>query len=521
MSKEFQNVISKHPQAISKELATSEYQLMSDEYKKHVAEDVFVDFLSQTRRDNFLWHDYEAGGTDAKSVQPLQFAAIRTDIQHRIIDTPTDIYCKLAGDKLPHPVAIAITKINPLHCQSVGLPEPMFFRVIHSEMSMPSLCVVGYNSMGYDEEVTRFGFWRNLLPVYDREYSNFNSRWDLLPVTAAFKALNVPGITWPEREGGTSLKLENLAQANKITQESAHNALDDVKALIDWSALLKEKDESLWQYFFDNRRKKNMVSLMGHERFGVVFNAHFGSDKDFHAPILIIGSAPGESNKMVGIDLREIEALRACWRMDVNKIRELVYSKKDLLEAQGALRPPIQTFMLNKSPAFVSAQWCESNAKELWKPEWSDLVKKLSGASDFKVKLRHAFASDDFDVQGMDVEFLLYSAGFPSDRDKKNLMIITGESLDSAFSQPLEWDNSIYQVLWQRARCKLDGHGEVSLSNSERKSWIEHCQAQRSIEKTGGRHEHVNDGDVRQVLLEIDMDDELKSGYNDWLASLT
>jgi exodeoxyribonuclease-1 len=522
LSAEFINLLARHPAAISIELARSEYVSMCTEYQSSVEQSVFVDFFTSVRRDCFLWHDYEAGGTDAKVVQPLQFAAIRTDMKHRVVDVPIDIYCQLPGDKLPHPVAIAITKINPMHCQSVGLPEPAFFRMIELEMSTHSLCVTGYNSMGYDEDVTRFGFWRNLLPVYDREYANYNSRWDLLSVTAGFCALGVDGIVWPKRDDGegVSLKLEHLAGANNITQESAHNALDDVRALIGWSALLAERSPSLWNYFFDNRRKKNMSSMMAGGRAGLVFSAQFGHAKNFLAPILVIGDVPGESNKVVGVDLREIEALRSCWKMSVEDIRDLLFSKKETLEALAVKRPPIQTFMLNKAPAFVSQSWCESEGRNNWDPAWSDLVTKLSTENEFKSKLRSVFVSEKFDTEGMDAEVLLYSAGFPSDRDARNIKHLKGDTLERAFTDPLEWDNPMYAVLWQRARCKLNGTHNVVVSTSEMDEWSTHCRKQRSVITDNKKHDYVSELTVNSVLSETKMSESLREGYRVWLSTL-
>ncbi len=129
MSTAFLELIKSHPTVVDKKDAIKLYQEMPDSYKACVKQDTLVNYLTAKFKQNILWHDYEAGGTHAPSVAPLQFAAIRTDLEHNVLDEPIDWYCQLAGDKLPHPVAIAITKINPMHCQKEGLPEPLFFRL--------------------------------------------------------------------------------------------------------------------------------------------------------------------------------------------------------------------------------------------------------------------------------------------------------------------------------------------------------------------------------------------------------
>jgi exodeoxyribonuclease-1 len=41
---------------------------------------------------------------------------------------------------------------------------------------------VGYNSIRFDDEVTRFLLWRNLIDPYAREWRDGCGRWDLLDV---------------------------------------------------------------------------------------------------------------------------------------------------------------------------------------------------------------------------------------------------------------------------------------------------------------------------------------------------
>lgn len=62
-------------------------------------------------------------------------------------------------------------------------------------MIEPETLSVGYNSMRFDDEVTRNLFWRNLYDAYEREWANGCSRWDLFPFVLAVwpsgpKALN-------------------------------------------------------------------------------------------------------------------------------------------------------------------------------------------------------------------------------------------------------------------------------------------------------------------------------------------
>lgn len=521
MSTAFIAIHKQYPGKVDEQKAKAIYAEMPETYRQWVKEGTLIRYLTATVRQSILWHDYEAGGTDAKSVPPLQFAAIRTDLLHQYLDEPMDIYCRLPGDKLPHPAAIAITRINPMHCERHGVAEPVFFRLISSEMSVPATCVAGQNSMKYDEEVTRFGLWRNLLPVYDREFKNNNSRWDLLPVLAAYSALNVPGIIWPLREDDASLrslKLEHIAKSNGITQESAHNALDDVKALIDVSALLQSSDQSLWDHFFAHRFKKMAAAQTSHLGVGLLISASNGAKNNFMAPLLLIGKVPSEDNKWVGVDLSQLEALRSCYRLDGEEIKRRLYLKTDELDAEGWVRPPLKTFAINKAPVFLPAEWVKKNAPALWKEEWCTLADKLAPQVEFLSKLRNVFVAEAYPEQ--DAELSLY-AGFASPSDAAKIQQFSWISAAEAFSTPVVWDNPFYHTLWQRARWKLAQAGVIPWPEGEHALWCAHRYQRLSAPiQPGGKHEQVNLDNVDDVLNATEMPEELRSGYKEWLCTL-
>ncbi len=114
-------------------------------------------------------------------------------------------------------------------------------------MSEPGTCVAGYNSLRFDDEVSRHLFYRNLLDPYAREWQNVNSRWDLIDVVRAFYALRPEGIEWPLREDGApSFKLEHLTAANGIAHEGAHDAVADVRPTIALARLLKARNPKLF-----------------------------------------------------------------------------------------------------------------------------------------------------------------------------------------------------------------------------------------------------------------------------------
>jgi exodeoxyribonuclease-1 len=151
----------------------------------------------------FLWHDYETFGAVPRRDRPSQFAAIRTDAELNEIGEPLMIYCKPAPDYLPSPEACLITGITPQECLERGIPEHEFAAHIEQAFSQPGTIGVGYNTIRFDDEVTRFLFWRNLIDPYAREWQNDCGRWDLLDVVRLTYALRPDGIEWPKKADGS------------------------------------------------------------------------------------------------------------------------------------------------------------------------------------------------------------------------------------------------------------------------------------------------------------------------------
>ena len=130
-----------------------------------------------------LWHDYETWGISPKVDKPSQFAGIRTDLDLNIIGEPEMFYCTPPVDYLPHPEACLVTGITPQKAQREGLPEAEFAARIHTLFTQPNTCVAGYNSIRFDDEVTRYLLYRNFYDPYAREWQNGNSRWDIIDLS--------------------------------------------------------------------------------------------------------------------------------------------------------------------------------------------------------------------------------------------------------------------------------------------------------------------------------------------------
>ncbi len=212
---------------------------------------------------SFLWHDYETFGARPMTDRPSQFAAQRTDAGLNCIGDPVVWYCSPADDVLPHPMACLITGITPQEARRKGVTEALFAQNILDEMMQPGTCSVGYNSIRFDDTVTRNLLYRNLHDPYEREYKNGNTRWDLIDLARMYYALRPDEIQWPMHEAGKpSFRLEDLSAANDIAHEGAHDALADVRATIDLARLFRKIQPRLFEWGLSLRNQKQVMGLL-------------------------------------------------------------------------------------------------------------------------------------------------------------------------------------------------------------------------------------------------------------------
>jgi len=448
----------------------------------------------------FLWHDYETFGAVPRRDRPAQFAAIRTDAELNEIGEPIMLYCQPAPDYLPDPQACLITGITPQHCLEHGVPEHEFAAQVHAAFSEPGTIGVGYNTIRFDDEVTRFLFWRNLIDPYAREWQNNCGRWDLLDVVRMAYALRPDGIAWPQKEDGRpSFRLEDLTRANGLQHEAAHDALSDVRATIGMARLLRQRQPKLFDFCLELRKKDKVSAEMGlhleqsRRQPFLHVSGMFPAEQGCLAVVWPLAAHPTNKNEVLVWDCRHDPS--ELFGLDVETIRQRLFTRSaDLPE--GVTRLPIKSVHINKSPMLVG------NLKTL-KPElaakWQlDLERCLAHA-------RVAAAGPDMSATWqqvyqrgavtapVDVDEDLYG-GFVSQGDRRRLETLRGHAPQQlAASRPGFEDARLTDLLFRyRARNFPD-----SLQGEEAQNWEEH-RAARLFEGMGGART------VDQLFAEID-----------------
>ncbi|MFT5575997.1 MAG: exodeoxyribonuclease-1 [Bermanella sp.] len=435
-------------------------------------------------KPTFYWHDYETWGADPSRDRASQFAGVRTDADLNIIGDPLVIYNRPTPDMVPQPEACLITGISPQEALEKGLPEREFIAAIHAEMSQPGTCGVGYNSIRFDDEVTRYTLYRNFFDVYAREWQNGNSRWDLIDVVRLCCALRPDGIEWPLGDNGTvSFKLELLAAANGLSHDAAHDALSDVHATIDLARLIKREKPKLFEYALGLRKKQQVAQLldMNKQKPVLHISSRYPASRFCSALVMPLAMHPVNKNSVIAIDLMaDPEPLI---KLSAAQIAGRVFCRAEDLE-EGVERIPLKEIHLNRSPMLVTPNLLGANAQARLQIDMARCERhwqQLRECDGLKFKLDDIYSQRQFSPE-TDPDRMLYSGGFFGNQDRSLMNeILDCDGMTLAERSFPFTDKRLTDLLFRyRGRNFPD-----SLSADELDLWQEFCH-QRVHEADGG-----------------------------------
>ncbi|MEG2878597.1 MAG: exodeoxyribonuclease I [Comamonas sp.] len=450
----------------------------------------------------FFWHDYETFGAQPRYDRPAQFAGIRTDMELNEIGEPLALYCQPANDYLPDPQSCLITGITPQQCVAQGVAEHTFAARIEEEFAAPGTVGVGYNSIRFDDEITRFMFWRNLIDPYAREWQNGCGRWDLLDVVRMVYALRPEGIIWPRKEDGTvSFKLEDLARANGLVHEQAHDAVSDVRATIALARLIRKHQPRLFDYAFSLHKKDRVLQELGlpavaaHAKPFLHVSGMFGAARGCLAVMWPLATHPANKNEILAWDLSQDPSELAT--LDVETLRLRMFTRAaDLPE--GVARLPIKSIHINKSPMVVGSLKTLSPAMA---QQWGiDMEQSLQYAAvardlpDMSALWKQVFQRPATGT-AVDADQDLYG-GFVGNEDRRRLNHLRALTpLELAMDRTGFDDARLGELVFRyRARNFAD-----TLSPEEQQRWMEHCAACLLDGKGGARTVDRMFGEIDQL----------------------
>ena len=367
----------------------------------------------------FYWYDLETFGLDPRWDRIAQFAGIRTDTAFKPVGEPLVAYCRITPDYVPSIESCLITGLVPQETIEKGVREFEFISTILNEFSQPQTCVLGYNNLSFDDEFIRNALYRNFLDPYRREYDHGNSRWDIVDLVRVVHDLRPEGIVWPKKEDGRpSFKLAELAAANGITHDRAHEALSDVYATVGITKLIRLKQPKLFKYVYQHRSKESVRDQIDleHKTPFLYTSSVYTSESGCTTVVSPVAVDPHNDKKILVYDLMiDPEPLLT---MSVDELKRLIFTPRSEL-SEEAPRIPLQGLRTNKCPVIsplstlddetaarigINKKLCMENHKTLISAP--SITQKISSVYDTQPP-----------AAPEDVDFQLYSGGFFPDKD--------------------------------------------------------------------------------------------------------
>lgn len=452
--------------------------------------------------NSIFWYDFEATGIDPRRDRPLQVAGVRTNEQLEEIDEPLCIDCRLAEDVLPHPMACLVTGIDPARVQR-GLPEARFMHLLHEQMARPGTCTAGYNSLRYDDEMTRFSLYRNYFDPYAREWQGGNSRWDLLDALRTAHALRPEGIEWPQQDGFTSFRLELLTAANGIDHGQAHDALADVRATIAMARLLRQAQPRLYDYLYQLRDKHRVSALVDLQQVRplVHVSGRFGRERSGLALVLPLAWHPRNRNALIVWDLAVAPDMLQ--ELPPEQLRQRLYTRTEEL-APGEQRPGLKLVHINKCPVLAEARVLRPVDIERLQLDMPLLLSRAEQLGQWREGLKGRLDTIYSEQPGpaepeVEAETLLYD-GFMSDRDRRLLEAI--RETDGVGLARTRWPLEDQRLVDMLPRYRARNFPE-SLNAEETDQWLAFCRRKLSGELPGaGITLDTFMGEIRRLLPE-------------------
>ena len=483
----------------------------------------------------FFWYDYETFGLSQRKDMPAQFAGIRTNAALDRIEPSVTLYMKPSMDTLPSPTSVLLTHILPQKCFRDGVTERRFAKTIWEAFNQPNTISIGYNTLGFDNQVSRFLFWRNFRSAYTHEWKNGCQVWDLFPVICAYWSMRGQGIHWPEwknldpqkydtrNKEGVCFKLEALTRANGLSHRHAHDALSDVEATIALAKLLKKANPRFWDWALANRTKRAVVKTVEAGPF-LWFSPKFGQASGFVRATVAIGRDPKNRNSVWTWDLmHDPEELRSLTAEDWQR---RMGRSEDLRE--GEERLPVYSLRVNASPIVINqlkalpkeraqAFGIDRNVVQANYQKFLTMQDEIRSALMHALETRQKTQKDRRDSDETRPEEMLYDMDFDRLRpDEHAMQRVSVMSLEALAQRNIHFRNPRLSLMLFHYRARND---RSLLTAREKKVWRQYCYARLVNGYRGARTIHAFDDEI-DALVRVynDREDVMRflEALHDW-----
>ena len=329
--------------------------------------------------DNFVFYDFETSGLNKDFDQILQIGAVLVDESFQIKDK-MDISCRLKKNIIPAPEALLINKISIDQLKSHKVSHYYLVEELRQKFEEWSpACFVGFNSIGFDEDVLRQGLFQSFNFPYLTSAKG-NTRLDVLKLARAVSAFAPNSIAIPlGKDNKPSFKLQNLTKVNQVTHDNAHDAMGDVIATLELAKKIKSNAGEVWDVLVAYKKGDDIGKKIFNEEFVCYQDLIFGKIYNFAATFVCFHPVYGKS-WLCAFDLKH----------DPRPLFDLGFS--ELKQALFSTPTKIRQISLNKMPVVLSKE--NFSALEDYKEIGMEEILKRSKL----VKDNHDFSSKVHDI---------------------------------------------------------------------------------------------------------------------------
>ena len=328
---------------------------------------------------NYVFYDFETSGLNKDFDQILQIGAVLVDESFQIKDK-MDISCRLKKNIIPAPEALLINKISIDQLKSHKVSHYYLVEELRQKFEEWSpACFVGFNSIGFDEDVLRQGLFQSFNFPYLTSAKG-NTRLDVLKLARAVSAFAPNSIAIPlGKNNKPSFKLQNLTKVNQVTHDNAHDAMGDVIATLELAKKIKSNAGEVWDALVAYKKGDDIGKKIFNEDFVCYQDLIFGKIYNFAATFVCFHPVYGKS-WLCAFDLKH----------DPRPLFDLGFS--ELKQALFSTPTKIRQISLNKMPVVLSKE--NFSALEDYKEIGMEEILKRSKL----VKDNHDFSSKVHDI---------------------------------------------------------------------------------------------------------------------------
>lgn len=419
-------------------------------------------------KTSFFFYDLETSGLDPRKQRIMQCAGQRTDMNLQPIGDPLNVLVKLTEEVLPDPGAILVTGITPQKTIEEGYTEAEFLKLLQKEVFKPGTIITGFNNIRFDDEFMRYTLYRNFYDPYEWSWQDERCRWDVLDVVRMVRALRPEGIHWPVTEDDQPTnRLELLSSQNGLDHDHAHDALNDVLALIAVTKLIKEKQPKMYEYLLKMRDKKEIIKLVNlDDPQPFVYTSGRYPKGTSHTTVaypLAPGSTPGS---VIVYDLRHDPTDWA--RMSIDELKIIRFANWDQRQMEGFVPLPAKELMYNRCPAVAPVGVLDDETQNRLKLDMKLVAQNLAllQQSDLANKMTQVFERGTF-AKPADPDAALYD-GFVPDSDKPKMSAVRAADVDGLADFNPDFKDERLASLLLRYKAR---NFPQSLNDAERSGW--------------------------------------------------